>query len=123
MSDARAKLAAIMAEQEDSPRIISASTFAKSLAPPSYAIDGLIQGGWLYSLTANTGHGKTAVMMRMALCQVTGFLFAGREVEVGAGALLERGQPLVDSGHARLPPRLRPPASWGPRTRAAPPRG
>ena len=41
----------------------SSAEFVRGFVPPDYAIDGLIQRRFLYSLTAPTGHGKTAVAL------------------------------------------------------------
>src|SRR5262249_54329448 len=45
-------------EQAPLPRLlVSSKTFVAGFVSPNYAIDGLVQHRYLYSLTANTGHG------------------------------------------------------------------
>jgi len=46
--------------------------FCSEYEPPSYIIDKLIRSGSLYSLTARTGHGKTAFLVVAALAIATG---------------------------------------------------
>lgn len=48
------------------PLIVSSGEFTKDFVPPDYLIDGLIQRRFLYSLTAPTGAGKTAVALLIA---------------------------------------------------------
>src|SRR6185436_9059170 len=48
------------------PFILTSAEFLAGFTPPAYLIDGIIQRGYLYSLTARTHHGKTAVALYMA---------------------------------------------------------
>jgi hypothetical protein len=66
------------------PLILTSKQFADSFKPPSYIVDGIIQRGYLYSLTARTGHGKTAVIMRACADIVRGEKFAGCETHKGS---------------------------------------
>jgi hypothetical protein len=50
------------------PLILTSEQFIADFTPPAYLVDGIIQRGYLYSLTARTHHGKTAVAMFMAQC-------------------------------------------------------
>src|SRR5947209_8194267 len=45
--------------------IISTEEFVTGFTPPDYLIDGLIQKRFLYSMTAPTGAGKTAIALRL----------------------------------------------------------
>lgn len=65
-------------------RLQSSAEFVADYAPPDYLIDGSLRRGWLYTLTAPTGHGKTAAMLTLAHCIATGADFCGREVSQGA---------------------------------------
>jgi AAA domain len=47
-------------------------------------VDGLLQTGFLYAMTAQTGTGKTAVALLLSQCVADGVPFAGREVQAGA---------------------------------------
>lgn len=61
----------------------SAKEFINAFTPPEYLIDGVMQRGYLYSLTARTGHGKTAVSMYLAQSIARGLAVHGREVLQG----------------------------------------
>lgn len=67
------------------PKFLSTAGFMEGFKLPSYVIDGILLRGNLYSLTAPTGHGKTAVGMCLAFMKATG---------VGAlnGGKVERGK-------------------------------
>jgi hypothetical protein len=65
------------------PLIQTAGQFVKAFTPPAYVVDGIIQRGYLYSLTGRTGHGKTAIMMLLAQCVARGLVFHDREVKQG----------------------------------------
>lgn len=65
-------------------RLQSSAEFVADYTPPDYLIDGNLRRGWLYTLTAPTGHGKTAAMLTLAHCIATGAEFCGREVSQGA---------------------------------------
>jgi hypothetical protein len=66
------------------PRLlVSSGSFVAEFVPPDYAIDGLVQRRYLYSLTANTGHGKTAVALLLTLLKALGRKLADREIDAG----------------------------------------
>jgi hypothetical protein len=65
------------------PALVTAGAFVAGYSPPAYAIDGLIQRGRFYSLTAPTGHGKTAVSLRLGVYQARGENLNGRYVDQG----------------------------------------
>lgn len=48
-------------------RLVSFREFVASRQAPDYLLDGVIQCGWLYSITAMTGSGKTAVALLIAM--------------------------------------------------------
>ena len=50
------------------PLVLTAKQFADGFQPPAYLIDGILQRGYLWALTARTNHGKTAVAMYIAQC-------------------------------------------------------
>lgn len=61
----------------------SSAEFVANFSPPDYLIDGLLQRRYVYSLTAPTGSGKTAVAMRLGCHVALGLPMAGRDVEKG----------------------------------------
>jgi hypothetical protein len=65
------------------PRLVTSAEFVEAFVPPDYAIDGLIQRRFLYSMTANTGHGKTGVALLVALLMATGSSLGHREIDKG----------------------------------------
>lgn len=64
-------------------RLQSAADFTADFVSPEYIIDGVIRRGMLYTLTAPTGSGKTAVMLYAAVTIAEGALLYDREVEQG----------------------------------------
>lgn len=64
-------------------RIHDAESFVAGFTPPDYLIQGVMQRGRLYTLTAPTGHGKTAVMLYAAHCVATSEDFCGQETDGG----------------------------------------
>jgi hypothetical protein len=60
-----------------------ADAFTADFVAPEYIIDGIIQRGRIYTLTAPTGSGKTAVMLYAATAISTGTTFCERDVEGG----------------------------------------
>ncbi|QKC90572.1 hypothetical protein EB230_20820 [Mesorhizobium sp. NZP2234] len=65
------------------PGIMPSGEFVRSFTPPDYLVDGLIQSGFLYSITGQTGSGKTAVALLLAACIALGAPIAGQEVKEG----------------------------------------
>jgi len=61
----------------------TAHDFTSDFVAPEYVIEGVAQRGRLYTLTAPTGSGKTAVMLYAATAIATGMQFCGLEVEPG----------------------------------------
>ena len=46
--------------------IVSITDFLAGFVPPDYLLDGILQRRFVYSLTAQTGHGKTALALLIA---------------------------------------------------------
>lgn len=61
----------------------SSMTFTSELIPPEYLVDGLLQRRFMYSLTAATGSGKTAITVLLAMCVSQGKSFGGLQVVKG----------------------------------------
>ena len=72
--------------------LLSAEQFIAGFTPPAYLIDGIIQRGYLYSLTARTHHGKTAVSMYIAQCIARSEAMHGHSVKGGTVLLLAGGE-------------------------------
>lgn len=71
-------------EAEDGfPGIMSSGEFVRGFVPPDYLIDGIIQSGFLYSITGQTGAGKTAVALLMTSCIARGEPLSGQGVKRG----------------------------------------
>jgi hypothetical protein len=69
-------------DEEPAPLLIKTSKqFVADFVPPDYIVDGLLQEGFLYSLTGATGAGKTAITLRLAASTALGVIFAGRETK------------------------------------------
>lgn len=64
--------------------VMTAADFLSRYVPADYIIDGLLLRGALYSLTAPTGTGKTAVALLLMQRIAAGSRFADRECEPGA---------------------------------------
>ncbi len=75
------------------PLILTAAQFVAGFKPPEYLIDGMVQRGYLYTLTARTGHGKTAVGMYIAQCVARGLAVGRRKVRQGAVLFLAGENP------------------------------
>jgi hypothetical protein len=61
--------------------IKSSKEFVARFVPPEYVVVGLLQRRFFYSLTGQTGAGKTAIMLLLSACAAQGKLFAGRETK------------------------------------------
>jgi hypothetical protein len=73
---------ATRSDDEPAPLLIKTSEqFVADFVPPDYIVDGLLQEGFLYSLTGATGAGKTAITLRLAASTALGVIFAGRETK------------------------------------------
>jgi hypothetical protein len=75
------------------PLVLTAEQFVTGFTPPAYLIDGILQRGYLYSLTARTGHGKTAVAMYIAQCVARGQQMHGNRTMKGTVLLLAGENP------------------------------
>lgn len=64
-------------------RLQSAADFTADFISPEYIVDGVVRRGMLYTLTAPTGSGKTAVMLYAAVAIAQGDPVHDREVECG----------------------------------------
>ena len=67
----------------DGNLIQSSEEFVAEFTAPDYLVDGIVQRRYLYSLTARTGDGKTAVLLTLAACVAQGEAFGDNEVALG----------------------------------------
>jgi AAA domain len=74
-------------------RVLTSAEFITDFVPPDYLIDGVLQRRFLYSTTAMTGHGKTAVALYMAYAVAKGDSFGVHEVERGSVCYLAGENP------------------------------
>jgi hypothetical protein len=56
----------LMPESGDANLIVSIADFLAGFVAPDYLLDGILQRRFIYSLTAQTGHGKTALALLIA---------------------------------------------------------
>ena len=73
--------------------VVERGTDYRRLYPPAYLVDGIIQRGYLYSLTARTHHGKTAISMYIAQCIARSEAMHGHSVKGGTVLLLAGENP------------------------------
>jgi hypothetical protein len=74
----------------DPPHIQSSADFIRGFVPPDYLLDGIVQRGFLYSVTGRTGSGKTAVLLLLAAS-----VALGRSIGT---CTIERGRVLYFAG-------------------------
>jgi len=65
--------------------IASSADFVRGFTPPDYLVDGILQRRFCYSMTAQTGIGKTTVAMRLAAHVSAGLPLGNIAVEKGTG--------------------------------------
>ncbi|MEI5680653.1 MULTISPECIES: AAA family ATPase [unclassified Mesorhizobium] len=65
------------------PGIVSSGEFVRGFVPPDYAVDGIIQAGFVYSVTASSGTGKTAILLLLAALTALGRELGHRDVRKG----------------------------------------
>lgn len=73
------------------PLIKSSGAFIKGFIPPEYLIDGILQRRFIYSLTAPTGGGKTAIALYLSAA------VGGAKINL-PGHQIERGRALYLAG-------------------------
>jgi hypothetical protein len=64
--------------------LVSSAVFIAGFVPPEYLIDGIVQRRYFYSMTAQTGVGKTSIAMRWMAHVVTGRPIGDKEVQQGS---------------------------------------
>ena len=74
--------------EQPTPRIISSHEFIKGFVAPDFIWDGILQRGFLYSLTAATGSGKTAISLLLCAKLSLSWPIAGRDVAKGRVIIL-----------------------------------
>jgi hypothetical protein len=73
---------------ESKIKILSKAEFLRGFVPPDYLVDGMLQRRFIYSLTGQTGHAKTAIALRFAQLVDCGGMLDGHEVTRGRVAYL-----------------------------------
>lgn len=69
------------------------ATFTADFTPPDYLVDGIIQRRFIYSMTAPTGSGKTAILLLLAAHAALGRPLAGRDIPKSRVAYLAGENP------------------------------
>jgi len=62
----------------------TSAEFCAARQPADYLVDGSLRDGWLYTLTAPTGHGKSAVALTLAYSVAAGGWLGSHEVKQGS---------------------------------------
>ena len=70
-------------ERQNGPLIQSSAEFVANFVPPDYLIDGLLQRGFVYAMTAPSSSGKTCIAMRLSAHMGLGLKLGNREVVQG----------------------------------------
>ncbi len=71
---------------DDAPRgptLQTSAEFVSGFLPPSYLMDGVMQRRFCYSLTGQTGGGKTALALLLTASTALGWSVGGRSIERG----------------------------------------
>ena len=63
--------------------ILSSPQFVSGFTPPDYLVDGILQRGYFYALTAHPAGGKTAIVLLIAAHVGLGRYLGSREVQQG----------------------------------------
>lgn len=74
--------------KDDKPLLVDAGEWLAVADRQEWVVDGVVQRGSLYSVTAATNHGKTAITLLLALCVATGKRFAARNIAPGGVLIL-----------------------------------
>ncbi|WP_167392016.1 AAA family ATPase [Mesorhizobium sophorae] len=64
-------------------KILTSKQFVAGWKPPNFLVDGIFQKGFIYSLTAKAGSGKTAIALTLAALVALGRPLGERTVERG----------------------------------------
>lgn len=75
------------------PEMVQVADFVANFQAPEYIVDGVIQRGRLYAMTAKTGHGKTAVALCLSAHVAAGRPLGNRHVERGGVVYLAAENP------------------------------
>jgi hypothetical protein len=70
-------------EKPAGPLIVSSAAFLDGFIPPDYLFDGILQRHFIYSMTALTGSGKTAIALMLAVHVALGQPIGDRFLEQG----------------------------------------
>jgi hypothetical protein len=76
------------AKKPEGPLLIDAMEWLDDSRPQEWVLDGIVQRGCLYAVTAVTNHGKTAIGLTLAMSVAAGKRFAGRDLVRGKVLLL-----------------------------------
>jgi RecA-family ATPase len=82
-ADAKYRPRLVKAEDIVQRLALSSAEFVSGFVPPDYLIEGLLQRRFIYSLTAATGTGKTAIALLLAALVSQGAKLGKLEVAKG----------------------------------------
>jgi hypothetical protein len=75
------------------PRAMLLAAFLNTAKPPEFLVEPLLQRGYLYTLTAPTFHGKTTILLLLAVCVELGRRFADLHTKQGRVVLFAGENP------------------------------
>jgi hypothetical protein len=94
LSAAETALAQIREQHDlEGHSLLTSTDFVRTFTPPDYLWDGILQRGFFYSLTGQTGAGKTAFLLRFMAHVGVGRSFGGRDIQQGPVLMLAGENP------------------------------
>lgn len=72
-----------VSEPEPPPTIYEWPEWKASYRAPKFLVKGILQYGYVYTLTARPGHGKSAVALYLSFCVALGDMFCGHRCRKG----------------------------------------
>ncbi len=76
------------ADPDERAKVLTSAEFVEGHRAPDYVLGGVLQRGFLYSLTAPTGAGKTAVSLRLMAHAASGKALGDRDMAQGRVLML-----------------------------------
>lgn len=68
--------------------LVPVENWLKDVSAPQWVVEGIVQQGYLYAVTAITNHGKTAITLLLGMCVASGRKFCGKDIRKGGVLIL-----------------------------------